>query len=177
MKTLMITVVMIVGLNSCEVPGESISGLGMVSTSSLDLIGPNEGALDKNTIEKIENIGESLQSGCFFTNRFSAELFTVFGSRILASNVQTDTEYIVRVRLDRRNVPCCYNVAYCVTGEFGFRVISKNPADSDSGNHDFRIRTGSALIPGQGIIGIVRPIGCNGAADCSTQDSNVTLII
>lgn len=66
MKILMITVVMAIGLNSCEVPREFVSRLGLVSTSSLGLIGPNE-----STEEGAVNVGESPQSGCFFTNQFS----------------------------------------------------------------------------------------------------------
>ncbi len=159
MKTLMVSLVLVLSFTQCS-DTETLPSVPLNAETDSELGFEH---LGNESHDKLENrqagnkIG--LQSNCFLSNNFTAFLFTTQGTRILPSQVQPNTQYIVRVRLTIPSTPCCQNPAYCFNQSFGF---SGNPTDAIGGNADMWIRTDSNLIPGFGIIGVVQAIGCGG---------------
>lgn len=155
MKVLIVSILLVFGFTQCSEtePGSSLPET--LTPAVMNPVGLNE-SVDKFSSLLVKNkISE--QSGCFLSNNFTATLFTTGGARIFPSQVQPNTQYIVRVRLTIPSTPCCQNPAYCFNTAIGFSGFSN---DAPGGNTDLRITTDSSLIPGIGIIGVVQAIGC-----------------
>lgn len=159
MKTLIVLMFVLVGFTQCGETEEVNPQMDSMSASVLDVA----------NYSKYDGAANG-RSSCFLTNDFTARLYTTSGARILPANVQPNTNYSIRVRVNGSYV-CCENPSYCITSPFGFSITSGNPKDAINGDVDFTIRTNAALVPGIGIIGIVQAVGCNGTLPCGDQNA------
>ena len=109
------------------------------------------------------SIYSQISSTCDFqSGDFTAELYTLSGTKISKTQVQPNTEYDIRINYTG-NYVYPTNSAYCVVVNVGF---ARKCIDAGNGNATIRIKTDPTLDWGfHGAIGPTNPQG-NSASSC-----------